>query len=169
MTFPLTLLDLAGAAALLIWGVRMVQTAVRRAYGARLLDRANAGDVIQHDLLAHAAKRLKRAIPLPNRELDTGFARLASDLRAARILAAEKEAFRAMEAAATMSRGRGLHARPAAHKCPPMPNEKPASPKPPATDAAAPPPPAPREIGGPKGPEPTRYGDWEHQGRCIDF
>ncbi len=27
----------------------------------------------------------------------------------------------------------------------------------------------PREIGGPSGPEPTRYGDWEINGRCIDF
>jgi hypothetical protein len=26
-----------------------------------------------------------------------------------------------------------------------------------------------REIGGPSGPEPTRYGDWERRGRCIDF
>jgi hypothetical protein len=26
-----------------------------------------------------------------------------------------------------------------------------------------------REIGGPKGPEPTRYGDWERNGRCTDF
>nr|XP_009790244.1 PREDICTED: UPF0369 protein [Nicotiana sylvestris] len=25
------------------------------------------------------------------------------------------------------------------------------------------------EIGGPKGPEPTRYGDWERGGRCSDF
>ncbi|MGH8162694.1 MAG: DUF1674 domain-containing protein [Gammaproteobacteria bacterium] len=25
------------------------------------------------------------------------------------------------------------------------------------------------EIGGPRGPEPTRYGDWERKGRCIDF
>lgn len=25
------------------------------------------------------------------------------------------------------------------------------------------------EIGGPKGPEPTRYGDWERNGRCYDF
>jgi len=25
------------------------------------------------------------------------------------------------------------------------------------------------EIGGPPGPEPTRYGDWERAGRCIDF
>ncbi len=27
----------------------------------------------------------------------------------------------------------------------------------------------PREIGGPKGLEPTRYGDWEKAGHCIDF
>ena len=25
------------------------------------------------------------------------------------------------------------------------------------------------ETGGPKGPEPTRYGDWEQKGRCTDF
>lgn len=30
-------------------------------------------------------------------------------------------------------------------------------------------PPKPKEFGGPKGPEPTRYGDWEKAGRCIDF
>ena len=29
--------------------------------------------------------------------------------------------------------------------------------------------PGSREIGGRKGPEPTRYGDWEKAGRCIDF
>jgi hypothetical protein len=29
--------------------------------------------------------------------------------------------------------------------------------------------PAPAEIGGPKGPDPTRFGDWEIGGRCIDF
>ena len=27
----------------------------------------------------------------------------------------------------------------------------------------------PREIGGPEGPEPTRYGDWERKGICVDF
>jgi hypothetical protein len=27
----------------------------------------------------------------------------------------------------------------------------------------------PGEIGGPRGPEPTRYGDWESKGRCTDF
>lgn len=35
----------------------------------------------------------------------------------------------------------------------------------PQPDAA----PKPVEIGGPKGPEPTRYGDWERNGRCSDF
>ena len=25
------------------------------------------------------------------------------------------------------------------------------------------------EVGGPKGPEPTRYGDWEVKGRVSDF
>ncbi len=42
------------------------------------------------------------------------------------------------------------------------------------TEPAAPPPEKandakPKEIGGAKGPEPTRYGDWEHKGRCTDF
>ena len=27
----------------------------------------------------------------------------------------------------------------------------------------------PVEIGGRKGPDPVRYGDWEKNGRCIDF
>ena len=27
----------------------------------------------------------------------------------------------------------------------------------------------PDEYGGPKGLEPTRYGDWERAGRCFDF
>lgn len=31
-----------------------------------------------------------------------------------------------------------------------------------STEAAA-------ETGGPQGPEPTRYGDWERKGRCVDF
>ena len=26
-----------------------------------------------------------------------------------------------------------------------------------------------KESGGPKGLEPTRYGDWERKGRCVDF
>jgi len=28
---------------------------------------------------------------------------------------------------------------------------------------------APGEVGGPKGPEPTRYGDWEKNGIVSDF
>ena len=35
-----------------------------------------------------------------------------------------------------------------------------------ATSAALP---QPREVGGREGPEPTRFGDWELRGRCIDF
>ena len=29
--------------------------------------------------------------------------------------------------------------------------------------------PMPKEVNGPKGPEPTRYGDWEKNGICSDF
>ena len=41
----------------------------------------------------------------------------------------------------------------------------------PREDGSADPPRAERkrEIGGPAGPEPTRYGDWERNGRCTDF
>lgn len=41
-----------------------------------------------------------------------------------------------------------------------------AEPRAPTTGGPAAP---PREIGGRDGPEPTRYGDWEKAGRCIDF
>ena len=27
----------------------------------------------------------------------------------------------------------------------------------------------PPESGGPKGLEPTRFGDWERSGKCVDF
>lgn len=30
-------------------------------------------------------------------------------------------------------------------------------------------PPAPKELQGPKGPEPTRFGDWETKGIASDF
>jgi hypothetical protein len=40
----------------------------------------------------------------------------------------------------------------------------PTPPDPPAAPAQS-----PLEIGGRDGPEPTRYGDWEKNGRCIDF
>jgi hypothetical protein len=44
-----------------------------------------------------------------------------------------------------------------------------ATPSPPGPPETKPAPPKPKEIGGPKGPEPTRYGDWEQKGRCTDF
>ncbi len=52
-------------------------------------------------------------------------------------------------------------AAPAAERRTPGPGEAPA--------AAPRRPPAVQEIGGPSGPEPTRYGDWEKDGRCSDF
>ncbi|MGE0384704.1 MAG: DUF1674 domain-containing protein [Gammaproteobacteria bacterium] len=55
---------------------------------------------------------------------------------------------------------------------PNAPDPIPASPAPATAEAARAAEPAtarPREIGGPKGLEPTRYGDWERKGRCIDF
>jgi hypothetical protein len=39
----------------------------------------------------------------------------------------------------------------------------------PAPEKPAAPKPKVEEIGGPKGPEPTRYGDWEVNGRVSDF
>lgn len=36
-------------------------------------------------------------------------------------------------------------------------------------DTSHPAPVKPLEIGGRDGPDPTRYGDWEKNGRCIDF
>ncbi len=38
-----------------------------------------------------------------------------------------------------------------------------------AARRAAAQPPAAGEQGGPKGPEPTRYGDWERKGVAVDF
>jgi hypothetical protein len=54
------------------------------------------------------------------------------------------------------------------------PETTPPEPTPPKTippEAPQPPKPAalPKEIGGAKGPEPTRYGDWQHNGRVTDF
>jgi len=50
----------------------------------------------------------------------------------------------------------------------PLP-EKSATPPRQGTAIKPPMPGTPTEIGGPEGPEPTRYGDWERKGRCIDF
>ena len=57
---------------------------------------------------------------------------------------------------------------PATVATPATSGEAPAAPAPDATLPAAPAKKV-QEIGGPKGPEPTRYGDWERDGRCVDF
>ncbi len=56
-------------------------------------------------------------------------------------------------------------------KHPPGPAKRPdATPDSPPPGAHAPAKPQrPREVGGRDGPDPTRYGDWELNGRCIDF
>jgi hypothetical protein len=53
----------------------------------------------------------------------------------------------------------------------PTPEAAPDVPENPPSTPAAPSPaqPLPPEFGGRPGPEPTRYGDWEKDGRCIDF
>ena len=54
------------------------------------------------------------------------------------------------------------------HTPPETPSE---TPEPPTGEPVptTPAPQRPRETGGRPGPEPTRYGDWEKDGRCIDF
>ena len=49
----------------------------------------------------------------------------------------------------------------------PLPGEDPDPP--PAGDPPSDPPVRMTEVGGPSGPEPTRYGDWERKGRAYDF
>ncbi|MBV8307899.1 MAG: DUF1674 domain-containing protein [Gammaproteobacteria bacterium] len=62
-----------------------------------------------------------------------------------------------------------------AHESSPSPAPPPAAGAAKTDAGAAAPPPAdrasgrPRELGGRAGPEPTRFGDWEKHGRCIDF
>ena len=56
-----------------------------------------------------------------------------------------------------------------------MAGKRPPNVKPPAYLSKSPPVPKPgpgqeaAESGGPKGKEPTRYGDWENKGICWDF
>lgn len=56
-----------------------------------------------------------------------------------------------------------------------MAGQRPPHVKPPSYLSKSPPVPEPdagvpqEESGGAKGPEPTRYGDWEHDGICRDF
>jgi phosphate:Na+ symporter len=85
-----------------------------------------AGDVIDRDVMGHLAKRLKRGLPMPPAEKVEArrlLERLAAtaraaaavfmteDARAARLLVAEKEAFRDLEASATVAHFAGLRAR----------------------------------------------------------
>lgn len=55
---------------------------------------------------------------------------------------------------------------PEAAKAPEKPLDRP---RPPADPGAQGPVQPAGEQGGPKGPEPTRFGDWEKGGRCFDF
>ena len=49
-----------------------------------------------------------------------------------------------------------------------MDKDKQPDPKP-DTVEKAPPPPSEKEVGGRKGPDPVRYGDWEKGGIAVDF
>lgn len=53
------------------------------------------------------------------------------------------------------------------HPLPPDATKRPVTSPTPTPDAVIKP--TTVEIGGPSGPEPTRYGDWERGGRCSDF
>ena len=53
MDLPLTLLNLAGSVALLLWGVHMVRTGVQRAFGAKL--RNFLGDTLRNRFKAFLA------------------------------------------------------------------------------------------------------------------
>jgi homeobox protein ESX1 len=63
-------------------------------------------------------------------------------------------------------------AEPAQAETPPggtaLATSKPVAAQPPAAQSTGPAT-GPVEIGGPSGPEPTRYGDWERNGRVSDF
>lgn len=58
---------------------------------------------------------------------------------------------------------------PAMTETPPDPAAPPAVSPAPLPAPKPTPPKLPKEIGGPAGPEPTRYGDWERKGRVSDF
>jgi hypothetical protein len=51
----------------------------------------------------------------------------------------------------------------------PKPEKIPATPQPEKQITPGPKPAPVPEVGGQSGPEPTRYGDWEKNGRCTDF
>jgi phosphate:Na+ symporter len=83
----------------------------------------SAGDVIDRNIMGHIQRRLKRGLPLPEAERDemrrlitrlTANLRAAAavfmteDIRAAKLLVAEKEAFRDLESAATTAHFQAL-------------------------------------------------------------
>ncbi len=49
------------------------------------------------------------------------------------------------------------------------PQDKTEEEQPKADDTPLPEEPSPKELGGRGGLDPTRYGDWEKAGRCVDF
>src|ERR1700704_613827 len=53
LEFPVTLLDLAGSVALLLWGIHMVQTGIQRAFGPNL--RRALGAALSNRVKAFAA------------------------------------------------------------------------------------------------------------------
>ena len=65
--------------------------------------------------------------------------------------------------------------RPVSEKMPVRPDERPVlqpeagQERPPADPGLVGPVQPAGEQNGPKGPEPTRFGDWEKDGRCFDF
>ena len=68
--------------------------------------------------------------------------------------------------------GQAAQAAPAAPTPRPAPTGKPIGKptgEPPTGNTGKAPTGRPKEIGGPSGPEPTRYGDWERNGICVDF
>ncbi len=63
----------------------------------------------------------------------------------------------------------GAAPRQTAQAAPPAPTPRPTPTGKPMGERAGEPAGKPKEIGGPSGPEPTRYGDWERNGICVDF
>ncbi len=63
----------------------------------------------------------------------------------------------------------GATLRQTAQAAPPAPTPRPTSTGKPTGKPTGEPTGRPKEIGGPSGPEPTRYGDWERNGICVDF
>ena len=118
-----------------------------------------AGDVVDRDVMGHAAKRLKRGTPLADGEraearrlLDRLAATvraaaavfMTEDARAARQLAAEKEAFRDLETAATRAHFAARAARRATRPARPRPGAR--------IEAGERPPGRGRRLSGPGGP-----------------